>query len=156
MERRKWEKALVASTENLSTQVTSQGTPCCCVSRGSPTQMCSSAALVITNQGQYATVLIGLDVKSIVLGEDGGRWWEFITAFLLMETLDSPSEFLTAFQEDLPFFCPPEPLFIVSACSVPGWISHPQYHTHSLYWELSKGWDCVFIIFVFPEPTTVP
>lgn len=39
------------------------------------------------------------------------RQWEVARAFLLMETLDSPSEFLTAFQEDLPFFA------LLSRCS---------------------------------------
>ena len=41
----------------------------------------------------------------------GRRQREVARDFLLMETLDSPTEFLTAFQEDLPFFV------LLSPCS---------------------------------------
>ena len=50
-------------------------------------------------------MLFGLYVKSIIPGE-GGRQWEFITAFSPMEALDSRAlpvivDWLTALQEDL-------------------------------------------------------
>lgn len=59
----------------------------------SPTQTCSSTPLVGTTGVPHAAMQFGLYIKDVISGE-GGRWWEFLIAFLLMEASNNIMESL--------------------------------------------------------------